>query len=87
MTDDQEQASKGRHESEPTLDGRRLGLDGLKLPEANGKTRLKRLLRRISEFLAGMYTGESCAGTPHSERKRIDRKKDTKQSALEDRRL
>jgi hypothetical protein len=56
--------------SEPTLDGRRLDMSDLKLPLAGGQSRWQRVLNNVSMFLAGMYTGESCAGTPHSERSR-----------------
>jgi len=52
-----------------TLDGKRLGLRELNMGVEAGPGKFKRFLRRLSEFLAGMYTGESCAGTPHSERK------------------
>lgn len=54
---------------EPTLDGKRLGMRDLNMGVEIGPGRLKRFFRNLSEFLAGMYTGESCAGTPHSERK------------------
>lgn len=53
---------------ERSLDGRRLQLHELRLPEKDGRSRLSRALRALSEFLAGMYTGESCAGTPHESR-------------------
>jgi hypothetical protein len=56
--------------SEPTLDGRRLGISELNLPSASAHGRWRRALNNLSMFLAGMYTGESCAGTPHSARKR-----------------
>ncbi|KKO12927.1 hypothetical protein LCGC14_0009440 [marine sediment metagenome] len=55
--------------SAPTLDGRRLGLNELNLGNTSGRGRFKRFLRHLSQFLAGMYTGESCAGTPHDERR------------------
>lgn len=67
-----EQDSKRDDRSEPTMDGKRLELQDLNLPDAEGRGRARRFLRKLSEFLAGMYTGESCAGTPHSERKRGD---------------
>jgi|GEM_PF-1721541 len=53
--------------AEPTLDGRRLGINELNLGRIRGRGKLKQFLRRLSQFLAGMYTGESCAGTPHDE--------------------
>lgn len=59
--------------SEPTLNGRRLGINELNLGADKGPGKRenlpRRFLRGVSLFLAGMYTGESCAGTPHSERK------------------
>lgn len=56
---------------EPTYDGRRVQLRELNLPpEPRSSGPLQRLRRNLALFLAGMYTGESCAGTPHSERKR-----------------
>lgn len=59
--------------SEPTLNGRRLRIDELNLGADKGPGKRenlpRRLLRGVSLFLAGMYTGESCAGTPHGERK------------------
>lgn len=73
--------------SEPTLDGKRLQIQNLNLVDANGNTRTKRFLRRLSEFLAGMYTGESCAGTPHSERKQVGREDVSDRPAQNDRRL
>lgn len=60
--------------SAPPAAGRngRLGLNDLNLGFSNkcdGRTGLwQRFLRGFSQFLAGMYTGESCAGTPHGER-------------------
>lgn len=54
--------------SEPTLDGRRLRINELNLGHSRGRGRFKRFLRHLSQFLGGMYTGESCAGTPHDER-------------------
>lgn len=61
-------------DSEPTLDGRRLQIDELNLAEEPGEGskqgRWRRFLRNLSLFMAGMYTGESCGGTPHSSRSR-----------------
>lgn len=58
-------------QSEASLDGKRLRLHelnpGPSVDDSN-PGRIQRLLRNLSQFLAGMYTGESCAGTPHSER-------------------
>lgn len=63
-------------EVEPTFDGRRVKLGELNLPpEPRRSGPLQRLRRNLALFLAGMYTGESCAGTPHSER-RCDPEKD-----------
>lgn len=61
------EGAKGR-DKKPVWDGNRLPLSELNL--ATGKTRgpLKRFLQKLNLFLAGMYTGEGCAGTPHSER-------------------
>lgn len=53
----------------PTLDGTRIGRNELNLGQVRGQSRLQRWLRNLSHFLAGMYTGESCAGSPHSHRK------------------
>jgi hypothetical protein len=52
-----------------TLDGKRLSLAELNMGIGSGAGKFKRFLGNLSEFLAGMYTGESCAGTPHGERK------------------
>jgi hypothetical protein len=61
----------------PGLDGRRIRLADLQgqvtQPAAgevseSRKHWLKRCWAACNDFLAGMYTGESCAGTPHSER-------------------
>ena len=61
--------------------GRRLGLQELNLGVDNGCDRhngmWQRFLRGLSQFLAGMYTGESCAGTPHGERKSDTAGRDT----------
>lgn len=63
--------------NKPTLDGRRIRLADLQAQvtqPASGdgsepqKHWLKRCWAACNDFLAGMYTGESCAGTPHSER-------------------
>ncbi len=57
----------------PDLNGQRLGLEELNLGHDDGQGKRERLpkrfLRGLAQFLAGMYTGESCAGTPHGERK------------------
>ncbi len=55
---------------EATLDGKRLRLHELNLGTDNDARvgRIRQVFRNLSLFLAGMYTGESCAGTPHSER-------------------
>jgi hypothetical protein len=66
MSDD----SAGK-DTEATLDGKRLRLHELNLGISGDSTkdgRIQRFFRNLSQFLAGMYTGESCAGTPHSER-------------------
>lgn len=66
-------------EVEPTLDGKRVQLEELKLPsEPERAGPLRRLRRNLALFLAGMYTGESCAGTPHSERRRHTGKEDVR---------
>lgn len=57
-------------EAERTFDGKRVQLRELNLPsEPRRGGALQRLRRNLALFLAGMYTGESCAGTPHSERR------------------
>jgi hypothetical protein len=61
-----------------TPDGRRVQLRVLLqdvIPAKDGRQtlqrgRLRRLLHNLNFFLAGMYTGEGCAGTPHSESRR-----------------
>lgn len=62
----------------PTLDGRRIRLadlqsQGTRSQPTTGDLHSQHWLKRVwaacNDFLAGMYTGESCAGTPHSERK------------------
>ncbi|MEX1197146.1 MAG: hypothetical protein WEB57_04715 [Pseudohongiellaceae bacterium] len=59
------------HDVEYTPDGRRVRLGELSLPEEPRRGNLlQRLRRNLALFLAGMYTGESCAGTPHSTRSR-----------------
>ena len=65
---------------EPTLDGRRLGLNELNLGVEPQRGRWQRWLYAFSQFLAGMYTGESCAGTPHSERSPSRRDEDNAQA-------
>ncbi len=62
------QSESGNRTAEPTLDGTRIGIKDLNLGQVQGRGRLRRLLRNVSHFLAGMYTGESCAGSPHSHR-------------------
>ena len=59
-----------KKDTETTLDGKRLHLHELNLGTGNGSSagRIRQVFRNLSLFLAGMYTGESCAGTPHSER-------------------
>lgn len=68
---------EGEGGSRATFDGRRTSLADLQSqtsrPGDEGedtrfKHRLKRVWAACNDFLAGMYTGESCAGTPHSER-------------------
>lgn len=54
-------------EKQLTLDGKRLGMHELNMGVDAGPGKLKRIFRNLSAFLAGMYSGESCAGTPHSE--------------------
>ncbi len=57
--------------SETTFDGKRLYVHELNPGQAarvSSPGRIQRFFRNLSQFLAGMYTGESCAGTPHSER-------------------
>lgn len=52
-----------------TLDGKRLSIKEINLGVAPSRGPVRRFFFSLSQFLAGMYTGESCAGTPHSERK------------------
>lgn len=62
---------------ERTFDGKRVQLGELNLPSAPQRGgALSRLRRNLALFLAGMYTGESCAGTPHSERRTTPGKDD-----------
>ena len=68
---------------EPTLYGRRIGLSELNLGVEPKRGRWQRWLYAFSQFLAGMYTGESCAGTPHSERSTFRRDKDNAQAEPE----
>jgi hypothetical protein len=64
-------------EVERTFDGKRVKLGELNLPAEPRHTGfLQRLRRNLGLFLAGMYTGESCAGTPHSERRHRSAGKD-----------
>jgi hypothetical protein len=69
MHRDSESGEKPGAPSASTLDGRRLAIGELNLGQVEGRGRFRQLLRNLSLFLAGMYTGESCAGTPHGERK------------------
>jgi hypothetical protein len=55
---------------ERTLDGKRLSMRELNTGIKTGGGRARRFFNGLSQFLAGMYTGESCAGSPHSERHR-----------------
>jgi len=64
----EKQSESTNDTAEPTLDGTRIGIKDLNLGQVQGRSRLQRLLRNVSHFLAGMYTGESCAGSPHSHR-------------------
>lgn len=65
--------TKGPSASSPpgNLNGRRLALQELNLgvgySRGDRKSLWQRFMRGLSQFLAGMYTGESCAGTPHGE--------------------
>lgn len=51
--------------------GRRLGLNQLNLGAAGDRSqqqgRWSRFVVGLRQFLAGMYTGESCAGTPRDD--------------------
>lgn len=68
--------SRTGQKQEPTLDGRRtdvaeMGIDQSVETEqrvAGLRGRLARLLRNLNLVAAGMYTGLSCYGTPHSRR-------------------
>lgn len=55
------------------LNGERLGLNELDLgadrATAGQQGRWFRFIHALELFLAGMYTGESCAGTPRDEHK------------------
>jgi len=55
------------------LNGKRLGLNELDLgadrATAGQQGRWVRFIHALELFLAGMYTGESCAGTPRDEHK------------------
>ncbi|MGM0633557.1 MAG: hypothetical protein ACQETO_10370 [Pseudomonadota bacterium] len=63
-------ADRNAGETEPTLDGRRLRINELNMPEVPSRpTWWQRVRRNLSLFIAGLYTGESCAGTPHRDRK------------------
>ncbi|MCI5105853.1 MAG: hypothetical protein MRY76_04005 [Pseudomonadales bacterium] len=61
----------------PTLDGKRTRVDQLNLGTAQSPDKteqvpaggLKRLFYRLNQVLAGMYTGLTCYGTPHSHRR------------------
>ncbi len=80
MANDKHSDDEGRQE--PTLDGERLRVGDLNFPRRQAGGRLRRLLNNLSLFLAGMYTGESCAGTPHSHRQRKRRTDDSPPSKL-----
>ena len=67
----------GDLQSKPTLDGRRISLADIQSQVTPFQPKqgygakqhwFKRFWAACNDFLAGMYTGESCAGTPHSER-------------------
>ncbi len=76
MTTDrqQEDPTEPTEPAEPTYDGKRLQINEINTgAPAAGKSGLSRALRNLSLFFAGMYTGESCAGTPHSDRKKSRR--------------
>lgn len=68
-------ASESRPSQTPerrvAINGRRLGLNELSLgtdrESVGGRGRWARFVRALEHFLAGMYTGESCAGTPRDE--------------------
>ena len=52
-----------------TLDGERVAVESLNLgkPGDEGTAGFfRKLLRNINLFVAGMYTGVGCSGTPHS---------------------
>ncbi|ALO45852.1 hypothetical protein PS2015_1193 [Pseudohongiella spirulinae] len=55
-------------QTQATLDGKRLSIKEINLGVAPPRGPVRRFFYGLSQFLAGMYTGESCAGTPHSER-------------------
>lgn len=56
------------HRRRSGINGNRLGLNDLNSGEGGdgmrGQGRWARFVRALEQFLAGMYTGESCAGTP-----------------------
>jgi len=66
--------------SDLTLDGKRLRIEELNIEAGDERGPLRRFLRNLSLFLAGMYTGESCGGTPHSHRNR--RRRDRRSGPL-----
>jgi hypothetical protein len=61
----------------PTLDGKRTRVDQLNLGAVQSSENseqmpsggLKLLFFRLNQVLAGMYTGLTCYGTPHSHRR------------------
>ena len=59
---------QGAEHKEPTADGRRLEIADLNFEKGeSGEGNLfLRSYRRVSQFLAGMYTGVKCGGIPHS---------------------
>ena len=56
----------------PTADGTRIELDEINVGMANSESEVatgnwfQRSRKKLSLFLAGMYTGIGCSGVPHS---------------------
>ena len=50
----------------------RLTLHDLSLPATPATKRWRRVLNNVTLFLAGMYTGERCAGTPRKRHDQVD---------------